>query len=171
MHLSMSSPYTPRAGCVGGLVRGFCVFVSRFSPRGEGICNQHAPLLGLSVRMRTYHVLVSSICKMDAEKTVLVRLQTSSGSRNRAVTFRGGKEELLCATKTKFGDVLGQDSELYLQIKDDNWGDDVFLDLEDQEIPQKAVLIAAEIKKVNNGMKELPKLAAHCMHDHCILCV
>ena len=102
---------------------------------------------------------------MDVEKTVLVRLQTLSGSRNRAVTFRGGKKELLCATKEKFSDVLFQESELYLQIKDDSWGDDVFLDLEDQEIPEKAVLIAAEIKKVNIGMKKL----AHCVINCCVL--
>ena len=105
------------------------------------------------VRMRTYHVLVPRKIKMDVvEKTVLVRLQTVSGSRNRAVTFRGGKNELLCATKAKFSDVLFQDSELFLQIKDDSWGDDVFIDLEDQDIPPKAVLIAAEIKKVRLGM-------------------
>ena len=39
---------------------------------------------------------------------------------------------------------------MYLQIKHDSWGDDVFLDLKDQKnsIPEKAVLIVAEIQKV-----------------------
>ena len=126
----------------------FCVFASINPPRGYRICCcSHCVYLGI-LRMRKDNMLVRS-CKMDVEieKTVLVRLQTSSGSRNRAITFRGGKKELLSATKVKFSDVIFKDSELYLQIKDDSWGDDVFVDLEDQEIPPKAVLIAVEIKK------------------------
>ena len=89
-------------------------------------CSTRAQLLGSRVRMRTFHVLIYT-CKRDAEKTVLVLLQTLSGSRNRAVTFYGGKKELLFATKAEFSDALGQDSELYFHIKDDSWGDDVFL--------------------------------------------
>ena len=87
---------------------------------------------------------------VDEEKTVLVRLQTSSGSRNRPVTFRGGKKELSFATKQKFSDVLLKESDLYFQMRDTSWGVDI--DIQDQDpIPQRAVLNAVEIKTVSIG--------------------
>ena len=88
---------------------------------------------------------------MDAaEKSALVRLQTLCGSHNRVVNFRGGKNELLLATKAKLNDLLCGDGELYLQIKDGSgsWGlGDVYIDHDTPEIPPKSVLNAVEIKK------------------------
>ena len=79
------------------------------------------------------------------EKTVLVQLQTASGSRNRPVSFNGGKKELLSATKAKFADVLFTDGELFLQIRDESWGEGTFVDLEDQDFPARSVLKAVEM--------------------------
>ena len=69
------------------------MFLYRKFPRGEW---------GFAISMLHYwasvcacvHAMCSFHHKMDAEKTVLVHLQTLSGSCNIAVTFRGGKEEL-----------------------------------------------------------------------------
>lgn len=84
----------------------------------------------------------------SSEKTVLVKLETLSqhGTRNRPVTFSGGKEELLCATKDKFGDILSKDGDIYLQILDQSWGDEVFVDLQNQDIPSRSILKAVETK-------------------------
>ena len=122
------------------------------------------------MRMRVRHVLFhvrSDKMDVEVEKTVLVRLQTSSGSRNRPVTFRGGKKELACVTKEKFSDVLLKDSELYFQMRDTSWGIDEFLDIQDQEIPQRAVLNAVEIKKVSIQfrIKELPGYLYSSLYD------
>ena len=171
MHLSMLRPTTPRAGSIGGFVGGFYTFVPGTAPRAQGICNQRIPRLCLRVRMRIRHVLFhrksvrSEKMDVEVEKTVLVRLQTSSGSRNRPVTFRGGKKELACATKEKFSDVLLKDSELYFQMRDTSWGIDEFLDIQDQEIPQRAVLNAVETKKVSIRIKELPGYLYSSLYD------
>ena len=51
---------------------------------------------------------------MDVKNTVLiVHLQTSCGSRNKAVGFRRSTS---CTTKTKFSDVLFQNSKLLLSV-------------------------------------------------------
>ena len=101
---------------------------------------------------------------------VLVRLQTLSGSRNRTVTFCGGKKELLFSTKAKFSDVHGQDNELYFQIKDDSWGDDVFLDLDDQEIPPKSSLKCSRNTKVEHWHE---RATVCCRYDIllCTVCI
>lgn len=74
-----------------------------------------------------------------AEKTVLIKLQTlsQSGTRNRLVTFSGGKQDLFCATKNIFGDILSKNGEIFLQILDESWGDGVFVDLQEKEIPSR----------------------------------
>ena len=78
------------------------------------------------------------------EKTVLVQFETSYGLRNRPVTFSGGKEELLLATKLTFSDVLSNSGEIYFQIQDDSWGAGFFVDLQNQEIPSRAILKAVQ---------------------------
>ncbi len=85
---------------------------------------------------------------MAEEKTVLVKLESLSqqGTRNRPVSFSGGKEELLCATKEKFSDILSKDGDIYLQMLDDSWSDGVFVDLQDQDISSRSVLKAVETK-------------------------
>lgn len=82
----------------------------------------------------------------EGEKTVLVKLETVSGCRNRPIAFKGGKKELILATEEKFKDVLVMDGELYMQILDESWGDGVFVDLLDQNISDRSVLKAVEIK-------------------------
>ena len=88
----MLCPTTPRAGGVGG----FCVFVLKMPLRGWGFAI--STLRYWANVCACIHAMCSFHHKMDAENTVLIRLQTSSGSRNRAVTFHGGKEELFCVT-------------------------------------------------------------------------
>ena len=44
---------------------------------------------------------------------LIVHLQTSCGSRNKAVSFRGSPS---CMTKTKFSDILFQNSKLLLLV-------------------------------------------------------
>ncbi len=75
--------------------------------------------------------------KMEEGKTVLVQLQTATGNRNRPVTFTGGSKELVTATKERFKDVLmnGLGSDVYLQILDKSWGEEMFVDVVDQDIP------------------------------------
>ncbi len=70
---------------------------------------------------------------MDEEKTVLVQLQTATGNRNRPVTFTGDSLELITATKERFKDVLqdGLGSDVYLQILDKSWGEEMFIDTRD----------------------------------------
>ena len=86
------------------------------------------------------------------EKTVLVKLQTSTGYRNRPVTFVGDKGKLIQATKVVFKDLLSNSAEsdhddIYLQILDESWGDGIFVDLLDQDIPSRSVLLAVEVSK------------------------
>ena len=118
---------------------------------GWGIEREHVPE-GWGVKLHTHVHVRSRFCCHDTqimEKTVLLQLQTSSGSRNRPVSFIGGKKELLSATKAKFSDVLSKDGELFLQIRDESWGEDVFVDLMDEDIPERAMVKAVEIKKVS----------------------
>ena len=79
-----------------------------------------------------------------AEKTVLVKLETAAGDRNRPTSYSGGKDELLSATKDTFSDILTIDSEIYLQILDESWGQGIFVD--DQEVQTRSVIKAVEIK-------------------------
>ncbi len=76
-------------------------------------------------------------------KTVLVKLKTDCGLRNRPVSFCGGKDELLDATKVRFDDLL-DGNDIYLQILDESWGDGVFVDLLDQDIPPRSIILAVE---------------------------
>lgn len=70
---------------------------------------------------------------INRDLCVLVRLETPNGSRNRAVKFSGKKEALVPAIKSCFSDILASDAELILQIRDDSWGADVFVDLIEQK--------------------------------------
>ncbi len=80
------------------------------------------------MRIISCHVL--KVKKMEEGKTVLVQLQTATGNRNRPVTFTGGSKELVTATKE---DVLmnGLGSDVYLQILDKSWGEEMFVDVVD----------------------------------------
>ena len=82
-------------------------------------------------------------------KTVLVKLQTSFGERNRPVSFDGDASELVYAVKEKFNDILSSNSDVYLQILDRSWGDEIFVDLLDQDIPERSIIKAVE-KKVSS---------------------
>lgn len=83
---------------------------------------------------------------MAEEKRVLVKLETPTGDRNRPVTFSGGKNELLCATKKEFSDILATDSDIYFQILDESWGQGIYVDLLNQEVPPRSVIKAVEMK-------------------------
>lgn len=90
------------------------------------------------------------------EKTVLVKIQTPTGYRNRPVRFTGGKEELLRATMVAFCDILtsNEPNNVYLQILDETWGNGVFVDLLDQDIPPRSVLLAVEkVSFINNDVR------------------
>ena len=81
-----------------------------------------------------------------AEKTFLVKLETAAGDHNRPISYSGGRDELLSATKDTFSDILTIDSEIYLQILDESWGQGIFVDLQDQEVQTRSVIKAVEIK-------------------------
>ncbi len=85
---------------------------------------------------------------MAESMMVLVKVETASGMRNRPVTFLGEREELVIATKEKFNDILSEDGDVYIQILDQTWGDDVYVDLQDQDIPARSILKAVEKKVV-----------------------
>ena len=100
-------PHYPPCGQCRGFVGKFC----QRTPRG-----------GTGLVISTFH---ESTCKyacvqimwlfgMDVKNTViLVHLQTSCGSRNKAVGFRRSTS---CTTKTKFSDILFQNSKLLLLV-------------------------------------------------------
>ena len=84
---------------------------------------------------------------INRDLCVLVCLETSNGSRNRAVKFSGKKEALVPAIKSCFSDILASDAELILQIRDDSWGADVFVDLIEQNVPDRAVIKVLQKQK------------------------
>ena len=52
------------------------------------------------------------------ERTVIVVLDRSEKrKRNRHVSFSGGKNELLSATKSVFSDILSADDDLFFQVR------------------------------------------------------
>lgn len=77
---------------------------------------------------------------INRDLCVLVRLETPNSSRNRAVKFSGKKEALVPAINSCFSDILASDADLILQIRDDSWGADVFVDLIEQNVPDRAVI-------------------------------
>ena len=84
---------------------------------------------------------------INRDLCVLVRLETPNGSQNRAVKFSRKKEALIPAIKSCFSDILASDAELILQIRDDSWGADVFVDLIEQNIPDRAVIKVLQKQK------------------------
>ena len=80
------------------------------------------------------------------EITVLVKFQTTSGtSRNRPVIFSGSKIDLVRQTRHTFSDiVVAEDSDIYFQLEDQTWGPGVLVDLLDQEVEDRSILIAFE---------------------------
>ncbi len=99
------------------------------------------------MRIISSHVLIKSKkMEEELEKTVLVQLQTITGNRNRPITFTGGSQELVTATKERFKDVLknGLGSDVYLQILDKSWGEEMFVDIVDQDIPARSTIRAVE---------------------------
>ena len=84
---------------------------------------------------------------INRDLCVLVRLETPNGSQNRAVKFSGKKEALIPAIKSCFSDILASDAKLILQICDDSWGADVFVDLIEQNVPARAVIKVLQKQK------------------------
>ena len=80
------------------------------------------------------------------EITVLVKFQTTSGtSRNRPVIFSGSKIDLVRQTRHTFSDIIvAEDSDIYFQLEDQTWGPGVLVDLLDQEVEDRSILIAFE---------------------------
>ena len=86
---------------------------------------------------------------MEAEKGVLVTL----GRRNRIVRFSttpsspSDKAALTAAVKAAFSDVLSEEQEFFLQMKSEDWGGAFVELLQDQIVPDKAVIEAIPVKK------------------------
>ena len=57
------------------------------------------------------------------------------------------EEALVPAIKGCFSDILASDAELILQIRDDSWGADVFMDLIEQNVPDRAVIKVLQKQK------------------------
>ena len=43
-----------------------------------------------------------------------------------------------------FKDVLHSESDIFLQVRDESWGENIFVELIDQEIPDRSVINAVE---------------------------
>ena len=86
--------------------------------------------------------MYSDMAELETEKCGLVDLETPSGVGNCTVHFTGQEQELLLAVRESFADLLSRstDAELILHIRDDSWGVDVFVDLLQQNVPDRAVL-------------------------------
>ena len=61
--------------------------------------------------------------------------------------FSGKKEALIPAIKSCFSDILASDAKLILQICDDSWGADVFVDLIEQNVHARAVIKVLQKQK------------------------
>ena len=150
MHLSLYCPSTLSTGLLGAKVGVYSEFSADFAPRGWG-------LRFFALAHAHVHVAVSCArqCrargKMEAEAVVevLVGLETPNGIRNRPLKFNGQKSALIARVRERFADILPSDVELVLQIRDDSWGTDVYVDLLDQPIPDRAVirLLIVEMQK------------------------
>jgi len=76
--------------------------------------------------------------KSCESKSALVSLSTPSGLRTRVVRYRGNVSALCYAILESFKDILHcSPSSVILQLRDDSWGENVFVDVidQDQEIP------------------------------------
>ena len=83
---------------------------------------------------------------LGEEITVLVCLETENGSRNREVTFKGHKNELVQGIEKEFSDILcARGEQLIVQIRDETWGQGMFVDLIKQHIPNRAVIKAIQV--------------------------
>ena len=75
---------------------------------------------------------------------VLVEFKISGGVSNHPVKSSGSREALVSAIRERFADLLPSPSvdapDLVTAISDDSWGADVFVDLLDQDTPNRAVL-------------------------------
>ena len=80
----------------------------------------------------------------DVQKTALVSLDTVNGIRRRVVSFVGDKNGLLSAVLESFKDVLHSESNIFLQICDESWGENIFVELIDQEISDRSVINVVE---------------------------
>ena len=69
----------------------------------------------------------------DAQKTVLVCFK----EHKRLLTYSGSRDELKERVYQVFQDVISSDTNFFLQIKDQEW-DGVYLDLLDQDIPDRS---------------------------------
>ena len=90
------------------------------------------------------------------EQNELVSLDTVNGVRTRVVSFIGDKEGLLSAVLSSFKDVL-HSQVTFFYIQDDSWGENVFVELIDLEIPDRSV-----IKVVETLVEEMQFEVAYC---------
>ncbi len=147
-------PHYPRYGERWGRDRGYTHFCTSESPRGVGDCT-----IPCIPDLRSY--CGCAVCNRDSCSTwcvhwtmsdeskhrVLVCVETLLGPRNREVFFSGGKKELLSAMRERFRDVLDADAGILVQIQDESWCKGFFVDLLDQEIPDKAIIKALQTAK------------------------
>ena len=96
--------------------------------------------------------VVQAEAAMEAERSVLVTV----GGRNRIVRFWHGiasapsqsdKTALTAAVKSAFRDVLLEDQDLILQMKNEDWGGAFVEVIDDQTIPDKATIEAVAVQK------------------------
>ena len=87
-------------------------------------------------------------------KSALVSISTPSGLRTRVVRYSGDVSVLRSAILESFKDILQcSQSSVILQVRDDSWGEDVFVDVVglDQEIPDRAVMRIMETIQSEEG--------------------
>ena len=102
-------------------------------------------------RKRIAHGLVKILSSaMDApRKSVLFCM----GGRNRIGSSAGtgvfvsDKSALTAAVRAQFGDILSEKQDFFLQIKNEDWGGAFVELLEEQNVPDKAVIEAVIVPK------------------------
>ena len=154
MHLSIWCPTTPPPGAKLGEIWGF-------DPNFAPVCGGFDQCFCRDEMESAHCIQVDS----SEETTVLVCLETQNGSRNREVTFKGHKDELVRGINHVFSDIfcgktvpliiqvrdiLGSNAvqlTVYLvkQVRDETWGQGMFVDLVKQHIPNRAVIKAIQV--------------------------
>ena len=116
----------------------------------ERFCKDHFTTSCTDCQICTLMAIASFVfillIAMEAEKSVLVTFW----GRNRIVTFYTGlqsdESSVTAAVRTNFRDVI-KDEQFFLQMKNEDWGGAFVELLEDQTIPDKAVIEAVAVQK------------------------
>jgi len=110
--------------------------------------------------------------KSCESKSALVSLSTPSGLRTRVVKYSGDVSALRYAIQESFKDILHcSPSSIILQLRDDSWGENVFVDVIDldQDIPDRAVMRVMETIHSKEGAANNQSISTQSVSIQCSL--